>query len=63
LSFLGWFGRFLLFIHRCTLKQHYKTNIKDSNKIKQGPKDKIDFPKKGKKVKFIRLANQKTLFS
>ena len=24
----NWFGRFLLFIHRCTLKQHFRTNIK-----------------------------------
>jgi hypothetical protein len=33
---LAWFGRFLLFIHHCTLKQHFRPNIKDSNKIKQG---------------------------
>jgi hypothetical protein len=35
-----WFGRFLLFIHRCKLKQHFRTNIKDSNKTKKGTTDK-----------------------
>ena len=35
-----WFDIFLLFIHRCKLKQHYRTNKKDSNKTKKGTTDK-----------------------